>query len=428
MARISEKIVEALPVPETGNKLHYFSGGEVQGKKAPSGFAVRVTAAGSKAFVWFHRVNGKGHLETIGSWRGNETGGDLSVLGAIEKAAARAQEVSKGFTGKGKDVKEVDPLPERTRRRINARLPAERNISGLIDMFIERHVEKNLRSHKNVTQTLERLVKPTIGHFSIYAIKRSHISQMLDDIADTCGEVMADRTLAYLRKAFNWYAIRGHDDDFTSPIVQGMTRTNPAERARDRVLTDDEIRALWGVTGDTPFGLLMRFILLTATRKNEAARMTFDEIGSNTRDWTIPAKRYKTKRDHVVPLSDAALDVIKATGRTKGLVFTNWRELAISNWNKFKIDLDEKSGVTDWTIHDLRRTARSLMSRAKVPTDHAERCLGHVIGGVRGTYDRYAYLDEKRAAFKTLASVVDSIINPRPSNVVDIHKKELQHS
>lgn len=71
-----------------------------------------------------------------------------------------------------------------------------------------------------------------------------------------------------------------------------------------------------------------------------------------------------------------------------------------------------------WTLHDLRRTARSLMSRAKVPADHAERVLGHVIGGVRETYDRYEYLDEKRDALEKLAGLIELILKPPADNVV----------
>src|SRR5580704_4566471 len=80
---ISEKVVAALPIPPSGNKLHYFSGATLQGKKAPSGFAVRVTSAGTKSFVWFHRVAGKPYLETLGRWDENSKGGDLTVLSAI---------------------------------------------------------------------------------------------------------------------------------------------------------------------------------------------------------------------------------------------------------------------------------------------------------------------------------------------------------
>jgi integrase len=79
-----------------------------------------------------------------------------------------------------------------------------------------------------------------------------------------------------------------------------------------------------------------------------------------------------------------------------------------------------------WTLHDLRRTARSLMSRAKVPTDHAERVLGHVIGGVRETYDRYEYLNEKREALLALAGLIDRILNPPANNVVAMPDRQAE--
>src|SRR5882757_5357085 len=105
---ISEKIVAALPVPAKGNKLHYFSGATLQGKKAPAGFAVRVTAAGTKSFVLFHRVAGKGYLPTLGRWDANAQGGSLTVRDAIIKADALAKAITTG--------KQEDPRPERTRR------------------------------------------------------------------------------------------------------------------------------------------------------------------------------------------------------------------------------------------------------------------------------------------------------------------------
>jgi integrase len=404
---ISEKIVAGLPAPAKGNKLHYASGLTLQGKKAPSGFAVRVTAAGTKAFVWFHRVSGTGYTETIGTWEGNPTGGDYAVRAAIVEADRRAKAV--------RDRAE-DPRPERTRRLDEANQPSEKNIAGLIDMFMTRYVEGKLRSERIIKQSLDRLVKPRIGKVSIYDLKRSQISKMLDEIADENGEVMADRTLAYCRKAFNWYEINGHDDDFKSPIVRGMARTKPSEHARDRILTDDELRSLWKATdAPGPFGPMLRFILLTASRRSEAADMTRSEVvGDN---WTIPAARYKTKTETVLPLSKAAQDVLASMPKGTDYIFTTGKK-PIAGFTQFKAKVDERCGFADWTIHDLRRTARSLMSRAGVQPDHAERCLGHVIGGVRGVYDKYAYINEKRAAFERLAAMVDRILNPNP-NVVD---------
>jgi integrase len=100
-------------------------------------------------------------------------------------------------------------------------------------------------------------------------------------------------------------------------------------------------------------------------------------------------------------------------------VFTTDGEKPIAGFSKFKRDFDKACGVTGWTLHDLRRTARSLMSRASVPSDHAEQALGHVIAGVRGTYDRHQYHEEKKHAFEALAAQIARITDPQ-ENVVQL--------
>jgi integrase len=219
----------------------------------------------------------------------------------------------------------------------------------------------------------------------------------------------------------NWHASRS--DDFRSPIVPGMARTKPSERARDRTLTDEEIRLLWPTA--PPF---VRFLLLTAVRRNEAAGMRHDEIVGNL--WTIPAARMKGKAEHVVPLSAAALSCIgmgpilsegqepaidrvpmAADGRA-AFVFGGSRPLG--GLSQIKRRLDEAVPIPPWRLHDLRRTARSLMSRAGVNKDIGERCLAHAIGGVSGVYDRHAYFEEKKAAFDALAKLVAEIVGAKP--------------
>jgi integrase len=208
-------------------------------------------------------------------------------------------------------------------------------------------------------------------------------------------------------------------DDFRSPIVRGMGRGSG--QARSRILDDDELRAIWKATADYPvFGLLLRFILLTATRRHEAGQMTWAEIDGGI--WIIPAARYKTKIDHVIPLSQMALSVLPPERGGEFVFSANGRQ-AIGNYTGHKQAIDQISGVSGYVIHDLRRTARSLMSRAGVASDHAERCLGHVIGGVRGVYDRHEYLDEKAKAFEALATQIDLIIHPR-DNVVGIKRRK----
>jgi integrase len=225
--------------------------------------------------------------------------------------------------------------------------------------------------------------------------------------------VMADRSLAIIRSLLNWHAARS--DDFCSPVVRGMARTNPGQRARQRVLTDAELRSVWQMADKTapPFGAFVQFLLLTAARRGEAARMTWDEISET--DWTLPASRNKTKVDLVRPLSAAAQKVLAKLPRVAAcaFAFTSDGQRPFSSFSRAKAPFDAACGVTGWTLHDLRRTARSLMSRAGVNSDHAERCLGHVIGGVRGTYDRHEYHAEKQLAFEKLATLVGHIVNPQ---------------
>ena len=148
--------------------------------------------------------------------------------------------------------------------------------------------------------------------------------------------------------------------------------------------------------------------------------MTFAELNGGS-DWVLPAARNKTKLDLERPLSKAAMAALQRGPRIDGseFVFSTTGRRPIGGMARWKAKFDEACGVRNYTLHDLRRSARSLMSRAGVPADHAERCLGHVIGGVRGTYDRYEYFSEKRLAYEALALQIDRIVNPR-DNIADL--------
>jgi integrase len=254
---------------------------------------------------------------------------------------------------------------------------------------------------------LERTIYPVLGHRPIGEIRRGEVARLLDKIEDEASPGMADYALAIIRRVFNWHATRS--DDFRSPIVRGMTRAKP--QARERTLTDDELRSLWGAA-EGEFGRLVKFLLLTASRRTEALDATRGEIDGS--DWVIPGVRYKTGKDHLIPLSSAAQGLL---GDGDDRLF-NVRPGSI--WN-YKDILSHEAGINaaSWTLHDLRRTARSLMSRAGVSADVAERCLGHTLGTIRGTYDRHAYAEEKRRAYEKLATLIAQIVDPQP-NVVAI--------
>jgi integrase len=304
----------------------------------------------------------------------------------------------------------------------------------VIDEFMTRYVRKvDLRSADNIERAFDRHVRPSIGAIPIYELRRHDIVAMLDAIEDDGAPVMADSVLAYVRKCFNWQAAR--DDTFNSPVVRGMARTKPRERARTRILDDEEIRDIWRALdklGDqTPacFPAFVKVLLLTAQRRSEVARMSWGEINGET--WVIPPDRYKTKVENAVPLT-AAVRALIGTAR-KGFVFSSdGGKHAFSGFSKSRAalnkqisDLRKRDGrgpMPSWVLHDLRRTARSLMSRSKVDSDHAERVLGHAIGGVRATYDRHTYLAEKRDALEKLAALVDRILQPT-AEVVSFPKR-----
>lgn len=278
--------------------------------------------------------------------------------------------------------------------------------------------EKRLRSLRWREQVFQRHVYSALADRPIADIKRSELVRMLDRIEERSGTVMADRVLAITRVIFNWHASRS--DDFRSPIVRGLARVSADEKARDQVLTDDELRAVWdaAVEGRDAFDYLVRYLLLTCARLREAGRMTWSEI-SGDGVWTLPAARSKTKIALTRPLSQAAKDVLSQLPRIAGspLVFTTDGVRPLGGFGQRKTRFDARCGVKDWVIHDLRRTARSLLSRAGVPVDHAERCLGHAIPGIRGVYDKHQYRPEMLHAYEALSAQIERIVDPQP-NVV----------
>jgi integrase len=381
----------------------------------PRGFGVRVTAAGARAFVLNYRLRGREHRFTIGAWP------DWSALKAAREARNLRQRVDRG----------EDPLKDREAA------PKIKIVSNVLDDYVTRYVrnkDRPLRSADHIESAFARLVKPRIGNLGVYDVRRSHIAEMLDGIEDKVGPVMADRTRAYLRKALSWYAERDDQFNLTAAFVRVEPRANPKDRARTRVLSDEEIRTIWPTLGEAgTFGALVKTLLLTAQRRDEAAHMSHKEIGDDG-IWTIPAERYKTKRPNFVPLSKAALALIDAQPKIEGCdyVFPSRVETPFSGFGKSKAKLDKaifaamkkqaKKGAKveafpNWTLHDLRRSAKTLMVRAGVRPDISERVLGHVIAGVEGTYDRHSYADEKRDALEKLAAMIERILNPLPSNI-----------
>jgi integrase len=398
--KLNEGTVESLPIPERGHRIHYFPDAIVNGVKAPRGFGVRVTQAGVRTFILRRRVRDGRHADrtlTIGRWP------DWKVPAAVREARDLRKRLDNG----------EDPIAELREAKATALAAAGDTLRAISENYMEREGGK-LRSAAWREAQLKRLVYPTLGARPIGDIKRSEIVKLLDAIEKDSGATMATATLAIIRKIFNWHATRS--DDFRSPIVRGMARTKSKEQARSRILTDGEIRALWkqadtAIGADALFGRFMKFLILTGARRSEASALKWVELDGT--DWTLPASRNKTKVELVRPLSKAALAILPGKIGECEFVFTTDGKRPIGGFSQFKSTVDDATGIEGWTLHDLRRTARSLMSRAQVPSDHAEHCLGHIMSGVRGVYDRHEYHDEKKRAYEALASLIELILNPQ---------------
>lgn len=333
----------------------------------------------------------------------------LGLHGAVtpEQARRRAQ-IERGRIADG-----IDPQEER--EAALGKRGAVSTVNDLLDSHLELYVHRvGLRSEREIARYFTRYVRPALGKVCLTDLRRGHIVGLLDQIAVNNGPVMADRVLAHLRKALNWYAAR--DEDFIVPIVPGMALTKPSERARDRVLSDLELRALWKATEPDcagSYGALVRTLLLTAQRPGEIGGMRWSHIEGDI--LTILKGNAKTKTVYIVALSLQALSLIDKQPETGPYIFGRSGTTPFSGYSKAKGQLDErmrsilqeldpKLEWTSWQLRDLRRTSRSLMSRAGVAADIAERVLNHALQGVRRVYDRHDYLDEKRGAVDVFAN------------------------
>jgi len=367
------------------------------------GLLVVVFPSGKKSFIVRYRFHGVKRKLTLGH---------IGLAAARKLAGDALFEVAQGR----------DPALAKKAAKAKAANAGANTVKAVCEKYLAQEGKK-LRTAADRGATLKRLVYPQIGNFPIDSLRRGTIIDLLDKIEASSGPVMADRTLAVIRKILNWHAVR--DEDYRSPIVKGMARSKPKERARARTLTDDELRAVWKAAGEGkgPFPALVKFLLLSCARRSEAAEMTWAELDGT--DWVLPAARNKTKLDLVRPLSQAAQELLAAQPRVDGcaFVFTTDAKHPLSGFSKFKADFDKRCGVTGWALHDLRRTARSLLARAGVPSDHAEQCLGHVVKGVEGVYNKHDYHEEKKHAFTALAVQIERIANPPQGNVTPLKKK-----
>jgi integrase len=311
--------------------------------------------------------------------------------------------------------------------RVRAGLPATEakaeTFGTVVENWRKRHVEANaLRSAAEINRLLNVHVLPVWKDREFTSIRRSDMAVLLDEVEDGHSARQADYVLNVVRSIMFWYAAR--NDDYIPPIVRGMKRQKVATRAR--VLDDDELRTIWqAAEGNGTFGAIVRMCLLTAQRSRKVAAMKRPDFSDESGEWSVPKEPREKDTGGTLALPEMALSIIRAQPQlaTNPHVFAGRGDGPYRGFSAGKATLDAKlpTNTPGWTIHDLRRTARSLMSRAGVSSDHAERVLGHAIGGVEGIYDRHAYKDEKRDALAKLAALIDGIVHPR-ENVVSMKR------
>jgi integrase len=350
------------------------------------GHYVRVQPSGAKAYVAVARdPRGKQIWHTIGS----------PNVFTLEDARAAARSAMVAIK-QGED-----------------HAPPE-SFEAVAQQWLKRHVEaKGLRSRNEYARHVERMCKAWVGR-DFESIRRGDVAKLLDQIEDKHGTRQADYALQTIRAIANWYARR--HENYASPIVKGMARRSQKEMARKRILHDDEIRAVWKVAeANGTHGAIVRVLLLTAQRLEKVAAMRWDDVSVDG-VWKIPAEAREKGNAGELQLPQAAIDIIKVQPRfvDNPHIFAGRGAGHFTSWSHAKQDFDGKLGerFAPWVLHDLRRTARSLMSRAGIRPDIAERVLGHAIAGVEGVYDRHSYRDEKAFALKALADLISNILAP----------------
>jgi integrase len=363
------------------------------------GLYLIIHPTGRRSFCCRYQFNGVSRKLTLKS--------GLSLADARKAAADAMYMVEQG----------QDPRETRKAQR----LAQADTVWTVCESFIKRE-GKRLRTVAQMQRALKRLVYPALGDKLVVDIKRSDINKVLDQIEDTRGARSAELALQYLRRVLGWHAVQR--DDFHNPIIRGMSRYSESEHRRNRILDDDEIRAVWQATeSGNAFCALVRFLLLTGCRRMEAGGMTWAEISGNA--WLLPASRHKNKTDLLRPLSKEALAVIAARPRIKDsqFIFTNSGQYPV-HLGRGKSEFDQQCALAGWRLHDIRRTSRTLLSRAGVSADTAERCLGHALPAIRGTYDKHSYFHEMETAFEALSRQIHLIVNPSTDTVVTPLRRE----
>jgi integrase len=363
---------------------------EVWDAKLP-GFGVRVSSAGTKSFVLLYRFRGRPQRLTLGRY---------PVLGlgeAREMAKEALNQVTRG----------IDP---RQGKEISSQ---SRLFGDVADEFVRVHCAQRNRASTR-KETARILQRDFVGHWrrrDVRDITRTDVLEVLDAIVERGSPSGANHALAAIRKCFNWCLERGLIE--TSPCM--MIKSPAKAKARDRVLSDLDLVAIWkaGESIGYPAGIMLQLLVLTAQRRNEVASMRWQDLDLEAGLWTIPAEISKNGKPHLVPLSRMAMTRLALVPRLHEVFVFPARgrsETTFSGFSKLKSKTMQLSQVDGWTLHDLRRSAATLLARLGVAPHVVERVLNHMsgsFGGVAGVYNRFQYVPEMRDGLERLAGHIE---------------------
>ncbi|MEX0758606.1 MAG: integrase arm-type DNA-binding domain-containing protein, partial [Tistlia sp.] len=279
--------VERIKAPAAGQHDHFDA--------ALPGLAVRVSYGGSKTFVLFYRLAGKQRRLTLGRYPG------LPLADAREKAREALRAIERGED------------PAESKRQAKARRPD--TWENVVEDFIEKYAKKRNRSWKVAEALFANHVTPHWRGRDITTITRRDVLDLLDGLVEAGLTTQANRVLAHVRKLFNWALER---EVVGASPVSGV-KPPEREKQRDRVLGDEELRTLWPAfkAAGYPFGPLFQLLLLTAQRRNEVAEMRWRDVDLDNGLWTLRGEATKAGRSHEVPLSEQAVEILKALPRFK---------------------------------------------------------------------------------------------------------------
>jgi integrase len=403
MARtvLTDRGIKALKAAAQGKRY------EVMDAIVP-GMGVRVTERAQKTFILVARFGGARNptRRALGEY------GALTLEQARGKARGWLEAIQKG----------QDPARLEERARIEALRSQKNTFAAVAEEFIARHVARTRKARETEREIRKELI-PRWGKLPITEITRHDVVAMVDEIVDRGARYQAHNVLGHARKLFNWAIGRGAYGLEASPC----DRLRPADvigrkAVRTRILTDQELRALWSATDRLgyPYGPILRLLLLTGQRKSEVAEAVWPEFDLEKALWTIPPARMKMDAPHVVPLSAGAVGLLASLPRFDGdAVFsTTGGKKPVNGLSKAKtrthaamlaelrqIGVGDERGMTlpEWRIHDIRRTVRTHLSALPVADLVRELVIAHAKPGLHKVYDQFAYLDEKRHALELWA-------------------------